>query len=160
AAFVVELDSHRLSELHTSLGDFAALTDLLERALVAEPPVTLREGGVIADGYDAALDSLRNSSTNAGQWLIDLETRERSRTSIGTLKVGYNRIHGYYIETSRAAANEVPADYVRRQTLKHAERYITPELKAFEDDALTSQARALAAERALYDALLDTLNVP
>jgi len=159
-AVVAGLDSARLCALLASLGDFAALTDLLVRAIVAEPPVTLRDGGVFADGYDAALDALRNSSTNAGQWLMDLETRERSRTGIGTLKVGYNRVHGYYIETSRATANVVPTDYLRRQTLKHAERYITPELKAFEDDALTGQARALAAERALYDALLDQLNVP
>ncbi len=121
-------------------------------------PATLRDGGVIADGYDAQLDALRNATTNAGQWLIDLETRERERTGISSLKVGYNRVHGYYIESNRAGAASVPPDYVRRQTLKNAERYITPELKAFEDDALTGQSRALARERVLFDGLLDAIN--
>ncbi len=134
------------------------MAQLLRRALADELPATLRDGGVIADGYDAQLDTLRNATTNAGQWLIDLEARERARTGISSLKVGYNRIHGYYIESNRSAAASVPADYVRRQTLKNAERYITPELKAFEDDALTGQSRALARERVLYDALLDAIN--
>ncbi len=159
-AALLPLSAPRLMALRSELGDFASLTELLERALVDEPPTVLRDGGVIADGYDATLDSLRDLSSNAGQWLIDLELRERARSGIATLKVGYNRVHGYYIETSRAAAHVVPADYMRRQTLKNAERYITPELKAFEDQALTSRARALAAERALYDALLDALNIP
>src|SRR4030095_3961185 len=114
---------------------------------------------VIADGYDAELDELRNLSRNAATFLSDLEAAERASTGIATLKVGYNRVHGYYIETSRSAARSIPAHCTRRQTLKNAERYITPELKAFEDDALTSEARALARERALYDALLDALNV-
>jgi DNA mismatch repair protein MutS len=100
---------------------------------------------------------LRDLSEHAGRWLTELEQRERSRTGIATLKVGYNRVHGYYIETSRAAGNRVPADYVRRQTLKNAERYITPELKAFEDEALTAQAKALALETQLFEELAATL---
>jgi DNA mismatch repair protein MutS len=151
------LSSAHLRAIQTHCVGFDAPTTLLERAVVAAPPATLRDGGVIADGYDSDLDELRRLSENAGQWLTDLEVRERERTGIGTLKVGYNRVHGYYIETSRANANGVPLDYQRRQTLKHAERYITPELKTFEDEVLTSHARALAAERALYEALLDAL---
>jgi DNA mismatch repair protein MutS len=153
------LDAVRLQLLRESLNEFDALTQLLGRALAVELPSSLRDGGVIADGYDADLDVLRNASINAGQWLVDLESRERQRTGIGSLKVGYNRIHGYYLESSRAAAGSVPADYIRRQTLKNAERYITPELKTFEDAALTGQSRALARERILYDALLDTINL-
>jgi DNA mismatch repair protein MutS len=151
------LDSTRLESLHAACVDFDTPTSLLERAIVAEPPATLRDGGVIADGYDTELDALRRLSENAGLWLTDLERRERERTGIATLKVGYNRVHGYYIETSRASANGVPADYQRRQTLKHAERYVTPELKEFEDEILTSHARALTAERRLYEALLEAL---
>jgi DNA mismatch repair protein MutS len=153
------LDAVRLQLLRESLNEFDTLTQLLGRALAVELPSSLRDGGVIADGYDADLDVLRNASINAGQWLVDLESRERQRTGIGSLKVGYNRIHGYYLESSRAAAGSVPADYIRRQTLKNAERYITPELKTFEDAALTGQSRALARERILYDALLDTINL-
>jgi DNA mismatch repair protein MutS len=152
------LGVERVLTLRDSIGDFAHVEALLTRALATELPATLRDGGVIADGYDATLDQLRSVTTNAGQWLIDLEARERARTGIASLKVGYNRIHGYYIESNRSAAASVPADYTRRQTLKNAERYITPELKAFEDDALTGQSRALARERALYDGLLDAIN--
>jgi DNA mismatch repair protein MutS len=155
---LASFDDARLSALAGSIGDFTDMAQLLRRALADELPATLRDGGVIADGYDAQLDTLRSATTNAGQWLIDLEIRERARTGINSLKVGYNRIHGYYIESNRSAAAAVPADYVRRQTLKNAERYITPELKAFEDDALTGQSRALARERVLYDALLDAIN--
>ena len=151
-------DDMRLHALAHAIGDFSELAQRLHNALAEELPATLRDGGVIKDGYDAQLDTLRHATTNAGQWLIDLEARERARTGIGSLKVGYNRIHGYYIETSRSAAAAAPADYVRRQTLKNAERYITPELKAFEDDALSGQSRALARERVLFDALLDVIN--
>ena len=152
------LDDARLRALAQSIGDFSQMSQLLGRALADELPATLRDGGVIADGYDAQLDTLRSATTNAGQWLIDLEVRERARTGINSLKVGYNRIHGYYIESNRSAAASVPPDYVRRQTLKNAERYITPELKVFEDDALSGQSRALARERVLYDGLLDAIN--
>jgi DNA mismatch repair protein MutS len=119
--------------------------------------VLLRDGGVIAPGFDAELDKLRALSTNADQFLLDLEARERGRTGIPTLKVGYNRVHGYFIELGRARADQVPPDYVRRQTLKGAERYITPELKRFEDEVLSSRERALAREKALYEQLVATL---
>ncbi len=142
-----------LGAIAAALPPFDDELALLRRALVEAPPAIVRDGGVIAPGYDPRLDELRNLTENAAQWLAELEQRERARTGIATLKVGYNRVHGYYIETSRAAGHEVPADYVRRQTLKNAERYITPELKAFEDEALTAQARALKLERQLFDEL-------
>ena len=148
----------QLRLLATQISTFPELVDLLSRAIIENPPVVIRDGGVIAEGYDAELDELRNISTNAGQYLVDLETRERERTGISTLKVGYNRIHGYYIELTSAQSEKAPADYIRRQTLKNAERYITPELKAFEDKALSAQSRALAREKALYEALIDKLN--
>ena len=147
-----------LARLLHAIPDLGELATLLALAIVQGPPSTLRDGGVIADGFDAALDDLRRLSRDAGSYLRQLEATERAATGIATLKVGYNRVHGYYIETSRASADVVPARYMRRQTLKNAERYITPELKAFEDEALTSEARALARERLLYDALLDALN--
>ncbi|PWG62430.1 DNA mismatch repair protein MutS [Sediminicurvatus halobius] len=131
--------------------------DLLQRALVAQPPVVIRDGGVIADGYDAELDELRGLSRNADEFLLDLERRERETTGIGNLKVSYNRVHGYYIEISRGQSDQAPAHYIRRQTLKGAERYITPELKAFEDRVLSARERALAREKALYEALVARL---
>ena len=124
------------------------------RAVAPEPAAMVRDGGVIARGYDAELDELRDISENCGQFLIDLETRERARTGIGNLRVEYNKVHGFYIEVTRGQTDKVPDDYRRRQTLKNAERYITPELKTFEDKALSAQERALARERSLYDALL------
>ncbi|WP_049722163.1 DNA mismatch repair protein MutS [Gilvimarinus polysaccharolyticus] len=152
--------SSRLIELAQLINTFPTLVDLLERAVVENPPVVIREGGVIAEGYDSELDELRNISNNAGQYLVDLETRERERTGINTLKVGYNRVHGYFIELSRAQAQttELPVDYQRRQTLKNAERFITPELKEFEDKALSAKSRALSREKALYEALIEELN--
>ena len=156
-----ELTKHKsplLAELAQQISTFPELVELLSRAIIENPPVVIREGGVIADGYDAELDDLRNISTNAGQYLLDLETRERGRTGIPTLKVGYNRVHGYFIELTSAQSEKAPADYIRRQTLKNAERYITPELKEFEDKALSAKSRALAREKALYDELLDILN--
>ena len=117
----------------------------------------VRDGGVIAAGYDAGLDELRRLQTNAGEFLVALEARERERTGIPNLRVEYNRVHGFYIEVTNAHAEKVPTDYRRRQTLKNAERYITPELKAFEDKALSAQERALALEKRLYDELLETL---
>jgi DNA mismatch repair protein MutS len=127
---------------------------LLGRAIAAEPGALLRDGNVIAPGYDAELDELRAIQDNCGAFLIDLETRERTRTGIGSLKVEYNRVHGFYIEVTHAHVERIPDDYRRRQTLKNAERYITPELKAFEDKALSAQERAQAREKALYEALL------
>ncbi len=132
---------------------------LLTRAIAPEPSTMLREGGVIAEGYHADLDELRGLQANAGEFLVALEARERERTGIPNLKVEYNRVHGYYIEITNSHAAKVPDDYRRRQTLKNAERYITPELKAFEDKALSANDRALALEKSLYEALLGLLAV-
>ncbi|HCH23745.1 MAG TPA: DNA mismatch repair protein MutS [Oceanospirillaceae bacterium] len=144
-------------QLAQQISQFPELSDLLANAVVENPPVVLRDGGVIAKGYDAELDELRGLSTNAGQFLLDLETQERERTGLSTLKVGYNRVHGYYIEISRLQSGEAPTEYIRRQTLKNAERFITPELKEFEDKALSSKSRALTREKALYEALVEQL---
>lgn len=154
---LVAVNSHHIVKLATQIGQYPDLADLLTRAIIDNPPVVIREGGVIREGFDADLDELRNISENAGQYLLDVETRERERTGISTLKVGYNRVHGYYIEISRAQAEQAPVDYIRRQTLKNAERFITPELKTFEDKALSARSRALAREKALYDDLLERL---
>lgn len=134
------------------------LVDLLQRAIIENPPVVIREGGVIADGYDKELDDLRALNSNAGEFLLAMEEREKAATGISTLKVGYNRVHGYYIEISRAQSDQAPAEYIRRQTLKNAERFITPELKEFEDKALSAKSRALNREKHLYSELLETLN--
>lgn len=133
------------------------LVELLDRALLPEPGVVLREGNVIANGYDAELDELRALQNNCGEFLLQLELREKERTGIPNLKVEYNRVHGFYIEVTHAHSEKIPDDYRRRQTLKSAERYITPELKAFEDKALSAQEQALAREKYLYDELLETL---
>ncbi|MCC6196639.1 MAG: DNA mismatch repair protein MutS, partial [Burkholderiales bacterium] len=134
-----------------------AWAKLLARAVAPEPAAMVRDGGVIANGYDAELDELRAIDDNCGAFLLELEARERSRTGIASLKVEYNRVHGFYIEVTHTHAEKIPADYRRRQTLKNAERYITPELKAFEDRALSAQERALARERHLYAELLERL---
>ncbi|MCG7201623.1 DNA mismatch repair protein MutS [Marinobacter pelagius] len=151
------VNSHHVVRLATTIGEYPQLSDLLERAVIDNPPVVIRDGGVIREGFDEELDELRNISENAGQYLLDVETRERERTGISTLKVGYNRVHGYYIEISRAQSDQAPADYIRRQTLKNAERFITPELKEFEDKALSAKSRALAREKALYDEVLESV---
>ncbi len=150
-------DSSLIDNLAQATGAEAALLDLLKKALRAEPSSVLREGGVIADGFDAELDELRGIQTNCGDFLLALETRERERTGIANLKVEYNRVHGFYIEVTHANAGNVPDDYRRRQTLKNAERYITPELKVFEDKALSANERALAREKFLYEELLNQL---
>ena len=152
------LTAELLCSLSAQTGDYPQMCDLLSSAIIENPPVVIRDGGVIADGYDQELDKLRQISTNAGQFLLDIEQRERQITGISTLKVGYNRVHGYYIEISRAQSDQAPAEYIRRQTLKNAERFITPELKEFEDKALSSKSRALAREKGLYDELLERLN--
>ncbi|RUO41171.1 DNA mismatch repair protein MutS [Pseudidiomarina aestuarii] len=136
------------------------LVKLLERALVEQPPQLIRDGGVIADGYDDELDEQRGLAAGATDFLQHIEQRERARTGIHTLKVGYNRVHGYYLEASRAAGHQIPADYQRRQTLKNAERYIIPELKTYEDKVLQSQSRALAREKWLYEQLLECIAEP
>ena len=149
--------SKYLQQLNEELGDFQGLYQRLMAAIVEQPPVLLRDGNVIAEGFDSELDELRQIRDHAGQFLIDLEIQERERTGINTLKIGYNRVSGYYIELSRAQAEQAPEHYIRRQTLKNAERYITPELKSFEDKVLSSESRALAREKMLFEMLLDEL---
>ncbi|TKC82634.1 DNA mismatch repair protein MutS [Trinickia terrae] len=153
----VTANADALARIDAALEPPADCVDLLTRAVAAEPAAMVRDGGVIARGYDPELDELRDISENCGQFLIDLETRERARTGIANLRVEYNKVHGFYIEVTRGQTDKVPDDYRRRQTLKNAERYITPELKTFEDKALSAQERALARERALFDALLQGL---
>ncbi len=154
---LADMGSNRLKQLDRELGVFPELLDLLKSALIDEPPVLIRDGGVIAAGYSEELDQLRNIRDDANQFLLDLEQRERKHTGVATLKVGYNRVHGYFIEVSKAQQFDVPTEYIRRQTLKNAERYITPELKEFEDKVLSANERALALEKALYEELFDKL---
>lgn len=147
-----------IDQLRTQIKVFPELLKLLQSAIMENPPVVIRDGGVIAAGFNAELDELRMLSENAGQYLLDLENREKQRTGISTLKVGYNRVHGYYIEISRGQAAQAPMDYIRRQTLANAERYITPELKNYEDKALSARSRSLALEKSLYEKLLEDLH--
>ena len=144
-----------LASLATTISTYPELATLLDNAIIDNPPVVIRDGGVIAPGYNADLDELRDLSQGATDYLHQLEQREREATGIATLKVGYNKVHGFFIEVSRANSGAVPAHYIRRQTLKNNERYITPELKEHEDKVLTSQSRALALEKQLYEALFD-----
>jgi len=151
------LVSPLLHGLVQRIGDHPDTAWLLAQAIVERPPMLLRDGGAIADGYDAELDELRQLATNADQYLVELEARERAATGIATLKVGYNRVHGYYIEFGKSHDTRAPAHYIRRQTTKNAERYITEELKTFEDKVLSAKERSLMRERALYDGVLDAL---
>ena len=150
-------DTNLLQTLQSDVGQYPELCELLSRALVESPPVVIRDGGVLAGGYDEELDELRGISENAGEYLVDIERREREATGLPTLKVGYNRVHGYYIEISRQQSDKAPDTYQRRQTLKNVERFITPELKQFEDRALSSRSRALAREKFLYEALVERI---
>ncbi len=150
-------DSCLLRDIHDAIAVPESCLDLLQRAIATEPATMVRDGGVFARGFDAELDELRALSENAGQFLVDLEARERARTGITNLRVEYNKVHGFYIEVTNGQADKVPDDYRRRQTLKNCERYITPELKAFEDKALSAQDRALAREKLLYELLLADL---
>ncbi|MGZ5779441.1 MAG: DNA mismatch repair protein MutS, partial [Burkholderiaceae bacterium] len=152
-----DADAPLLKTIHDALSTPTECLDLIERGIALEPAAMIRDGGVIARGFDAELDELRGLSENAGQFLVDLETRERARTGINNLRVEYNKVHGFYIEVTHGQTDKVPDDYRRRQTLKNAERYITPELKAFEDKALSAQERALAREKYLYEKLLNEL---
>ncbi len=154
---LVPLQAPLAQQLGAAISEFPELEQLLSSAIIDNPPVIIRDGGVIAEGYDTELDELRSLSENAGGYLLELELREKARTGIATLKVGYNRVHGYYIEISRAQSAQAPAEYIRRQTLKNAERFITPELKEFEDKALSSKSRALSREKLLYEALLESV---
>ena len=150
-------DTPWLKTLCTALISPPECAELLRRALLPEPSAMVRDGGVINHGFDAELDELRNIQTHGDSFLLELEVRERERTGINNLKVQYNRVHGFYIEVSQGQLERVPDDYRRRQTLKNAERFITPELKAFEDKALSAQERALAREKFLFEQLLDSL---
>ena len=150
-------DTTLLQALQNDIGEYTELCELLIRALVESPSAVIRDGGVIAEGYDEELDDLRGISANAGEYLVDIERREREATGLSTLKVGYNRVHGYYIEISRQQSDQAPDTYQRRQTLKNVERFITPELKQFEDKALSSRSRALAREKFLYEVLVEQI---
>jgi DNA mismatch repair protein MutS len=146
-----------LLRLHAALHPDPRIAQHLAATVAAEPAVLLRDGGVIASGFDAELDELRAIATNCDDFLVALETRERERTGISNLRVQYNKVHGFYIEVTTSGLDKVPADYQRRQTLKNAERYITPELRAFEDKALSAQERSLSREKLLWETLLDEL---
>jgi DNA mismatch repair protein MutS len=156
---LTSLSTPLLEKLKHYTQTFPELQQLLTKAIIDEPPTLIRDGGVLARGYDSELDTLRELSENASQFLADLELKERQATNIPSLKVSFNRVHGYYIEISRGQAELAPQHYIRRQTVKNAERYITHELKAFEDKILSAQSRALAREKMLYEALLEQLLV-
>jgi DNA mismatch repair protein MutS len=149
--------SSRIGALSHAVAEFPSVVELLDAAIIDNPPVLIRDGGVIASGYNAELDEYRSLASGATDYLQKIEVREQQRTQIPSLKVGFNKVHGYYIEVSRGYAEQVPADYVRRQTLKNNERYIIPELKEYEDKVLTSQSKALAIEKRLYEELFDEL---
>jgi DNA mismatch repair protein MutS len=151
--------SSLLDALMAGLHPPREVAELLSAAIAEEPAVQVRDGGVIAPGFDAALDELRAIAAGGDAYLLELEQRERARTQIANLRVQFNRVHGFYIEVTQSQLDKVPADYIRRQTMKNAERFITPELKAFEDKALSAQERSLAREKLLYDQVLEQLRV-
>ena len=151
------LSAGRSKELSALIKQYPQWVEELQKAIIDNPPVIIRDGGVIAEGYDEELDELRSISQNAGDHLLDIEKREKEKTGISTLKVGYNRVHGYFIEISKAQSEAAPVEYVRRQTLKNAERFITPELKEFEDKALSAKSRSLSREKHLYEQLVERL---
>lgn len=155
---LAQFDDALLRALNRKLTELPELTDELTRAIIDNPPSVVRDGGIFATGYDEELDELKALSSNATDFLTELEIREKEKTGISTLKVGFNRVHGYYIEISRMQSDQAPVDYIRRQTLKNAERFITPELKEFEDKALSAKSKALAREKVLYEQLLVTIN--
>ncbi len=156
-AKLINSNSSLLETLGASLQVPQGLQNLLHKAIKAEPSLVLREGGVIADGFDAELDELRSIQTNHGDFLLKFEAAEKERTGLSNLKVEYNSVHGFYIEISRAQAENAPAEYRRRQTLKNVERFITPELKTFEDKVLSANDRALAREKMLFEEVLNLL---
>ncbi len=156
-ALLARIDAPLISELAAALADHGDAVDLLQRAIAEEPSVMLRDGDVIAAGFDADLDELRKIAAHTDDFLLELERRERERSGIPSLKLAYNRVSGFFIEVNRSHAERVPKDYIRRQTVKSAERFITPELKSFEDKVLGSRDKALARERELYDGLLTWL---
>lgn len=149
--------SPSLTTLMAQIGDFSELAQLLARAIIENPPQLIRDGGVIAGGYHAELDEWRELSAGATRYLEELEARERQKTGIDTLKIGFNAVHGYYIQISQGQAHRAPIHYVRRQTLKNAERYIIPELKTYEDKVMKAKGASLALEKQLYDELFDLI---
>src|SRR4029077_9435555 len=151
------LDAPLLKELRARMQEHEDVVTLLSSAIATEPAAVLRDGDVIAAGYDRELDELRRIATHTDAFLLELERRERERTGLAALKLGYNRVQGFFIEIPRRDAERVPKDYVRRQTVKSAERFITEELKGFEDRVLGAREKALARERELYEALLTRL---
>ena len=155
---MIDIDTPLIDRIAADIGDYSTTCQLLRSALIDSPPLTIRDGGVFAKGYDRELDELRELSETANDFLFNLEKRERQRTGYSTLKVGFNRVHGYYIEISRTQGKTVPHDYVRRQTLKSTERFITPELKEYEDKVLSAREKALAREKLLFENLLDKLS--
>jgi DNA mismatch repair protein MutS len=157
--FSVDTVDGLLIRISQDIKTFPQLFSLLQQAIIENPPVVIREGGVIAKGYDNELDELQRLSENSCHYLLDLEKREREQTGLSTLKVGFNRVHGYHNEIIRGQAKQVPSHYIRRQTLTNVERFITPELKEFEDKALSARSKALSLEKKLYDELLDKLLV-
>lgn len=154
---LAEIEPASVQALRQQIGEFTELRELLEHAIIEAPPVLIRDGGVIAPGYHKELDEWRALADGATDYLDRLEIREREKLGLDTLKVGFNAIHGYYIQVSRGQSHQVPIHYVRRQTLKNAERYIIPELKEYEDKVLTSKGKALALEKQLYEQLFDLL---
>ncbi|MCZ6488169.1 MAG: DNA mismatch repair protein MutS, partial [Gammaproteobacteria bacterium] len=158
-ALITTLDSPLLQDLSDQIASHPEVVALLDSAIIDEPPMLIRDGGVIKTGFDPELDDLRALSANADQFLIDLESQEKSKTGINSLKVAYNRVHGFYIEVGKSQIHAIPAEYIRRQTLKSVERYITPELKAFEDQVLSARERSLVREKYLYEALLNQLSM-
>ncbi len=154
---LADVPTDYVQTLREKMGEFTELRELLERAVIESPPVLVRDGGVIAPGYNEELDEWRSLADGATDYLDRLEIREREKLGLDTLKVGYNAVHGYYIQISRGQSQHAPIHYVRRQTLKNAERYIIPELKEYEDKVLTSKGKALALEKQLYDQLFDLL---
>ncbi len=154
---LIDSDNPQLSLLRKNIGEQPDMLALLQKAIIDNPPVLIRDGGVIAPGYHPELDELRNLSQNADQFLIDMENREKAATGLNNLKVNYNRVHGYYIEISRLHAEKVPPHYTRKQTLKGVERYITEELKAFEDKVLSAREKSLSFEKSLYEELLNLI---
>ena len=153
------LQSGLLGQISAELAPQPELVDLLRRSIVEDPPMLIRDGGVIAEGYDSELDELRDISRNADQYLLNMELAERKATGISNLKVNYNRVHGYYIEIQRSQSDRIPASYTRKQTLKNVERYITDELRSFENKVLSAREKSLAHEKVLYAELLDELAV-
>ncbi len=154
---VSTIDSPLLQQLREGINEHGDVVALLTAAIATEPATFVRDGGVVADGYDADLDELRRISTHTDEFLLELERRERERTGIAGLKLGFNRVQGFFIEITRKDAERVPKDYIRRQTVKSAERFITPELKSFEDKVLSARDRAFAREKEIYESILTQL---